>query len=405
MAVQYYPSRAFDAAGRPAGLERQILAPAPGAAQSIPPAALAFLLLPAAQKVDDTVWWDSWRDPRWSAMSHYLPIPEDEIKAEQLQNLDASFEQGLTELFDSVEADDLVAFYAQLLGGTRPAVLRIKTTVLSPLAMAALLLPLDRARTEELTIAGGVLSPSLDPDRLRNWDAVVCPPGVRVPEISIDQNFRLAASETVGILRKGLEHGGALPVSFSDGAKYLLGFLESDERWIRPGKLGAETLRELPTWHLVRNPNEATMLRARVQEFLDKVEQFSGNPPARMHLKSKADLVRALLLVLCPGEESLYLAGVPTTGLVPSLFFISRIVSSDCDELASHYSEEDFYSLALQSLRECKLQYMFQPVLDWLTAQAQGDSESLLAQRAQGVLRKYAATNSWAAPDSDPARV
>src|SRR5262249_29684747 len=142
----------------------------------IPPAALAFLLMPEAARLDDTVWWETWRDPRWKSRDYHLTISEQECPVLRPEGLEQRLDCGVDELLQAVDGDRLGEFYSLLLSGPGPAVLRIAAPALSPLALAALLLPLERELTEEISVAGGVFSGRLDPAALGHWRAVVVPP-------------------------------------------------------------------------------------------------------------------------------------------------------------------------------------------------------------------------------------
>ena len=61
----------------------------------------------------------------------------------------------------------------------------------------------------------------------------------------------------------------------------------------------------------VQREEEAIFLRKRVAGFINDVESRSMSPERR-HLETKSDLLRALLLVLCPGSESLRAVSLPS---------------------------------------------------------------------------------------------
>ncbi len=387
LAVQYYASRAFDAAGRPAGMERQVLGPMPVGHDSLPAAALAFLLLPAAAKLDDSIWWESWRDPRWPAMGHYLPIGEEHCPILSVGDLEANLSQGLEELFEAVSADDLCLFYAQLLSGAVPAILRAQMAVLSPLALASLLLPVDADRAARMSLAGGILSQSIDLRRMSHWDGVVCTPNVKVPGAGDEAVRELAAAgELVALLQKGREHGGAPPARLSPGGNFLVGFIRSEERWFSPGKFGGDGLRHVGPWRMVRNEAEAATLRGEVKRFLDSIAQSSGD--ARRQLSTKADLVRALLIALCPGAESLDVVRPLSSTMVPPLYFLGRMEREDWEDVIGRFRGEEFAELVEQSVRRCVFQYMSQPVIESLQVFAASSRDRTLSQLVQMTLYK-----------------
>jgi hypothetical protein len=391
-AVRFYTSRAFDAAGRPAGVEKQILLtqlPEPGAA--IPPVALAFLLLNAAAPFDDTIWWDTWRDPAWASMSHYLVIAEEEPDCPRLDlsQLENKIEQGLSELLNAVDESSLVHFYAQLLSGASPAVLKTASGPLSPLAMAALLLPIERGQTDELSIAGGVSS-ALQPTKFARWDEVVCTldSAVMAPTVSGNPGD---ARHLVEVLKGAQANGGHFPAPPSPGTLFLEGFLKSDGRWVAPGTLGTQALQALGPWPTVKRPREAADLRNLVASFLDHLRHLHErgcNADQLRHMATKYDLLQALLIVLCPGPETYktFLDDRGRSNLVPALYFLSRIEPEDRDDLAARYTHEQFRDLAAASLNGSEIpQPLTRGVRDFLE-QARSDPSSLMARYAADAL-------------------
>ena len=382
-AVRFYASRAFDAAGRPGGVEKQILAPLPEAYATIPPVALAFLLLDAASPFDDTIWWDHWRNPAWTSMSHYLSIDEKDCPRLDIGQLDAMIEQGLSELLDGVDESRLVLFYSQLLAGASPAVLMTQGTTLSPLAMAALLLPLERSQTEELSIAGGV-SPARDASKVAEWNEIVCTID-NAPPLPGDTRD---GARLVELLKLGQANGGQFPAPPSLGGLFLEGFVKSEGRWLAPGTLGTEALRTLGPWSTVKSPREAAGLRNLITDFMEdlrKLKESGGSRDELNHKATKYELLQSLLVVLCPGPET-YQVFQFGCEQVPALYFISRIEPEDWNDLAGRYTRDQFLNLAAHSLEVARIGQLARAVRDFLLEQAQRDQSGLMAQYAAAAL-------------------
>jgi hypothetical protein len=348
VAVKCYPSRAFDAAGRPGVVEKQVLA---ADANGLPPVALAFAILPATAALDDNIWWNTWRDPRWKSLEYHLPIADHECPAISTADLDTRLDRGVAELLDAVSGEALQQFYAQLLAANGLAVLRMEGTTLSPLALAALLLPLDRQTAERVSLAGGVPSTRLDASRLAHWSGVACPSSVTTSEVApASDKYRTMAADFVRKLERSVSRGEghATPLNLSAGGNFLLGFLESPELWFAPGRAGKESLASVGPWPVVHREEEAIFLRHKVKDFIADVESMAMGTERR-HLATKADLLRALLLALCPGSDSLDAVSMPSM-FVPALLFASRIEVQDWETLGT-YSAVEFQMLARQSLQ------------------------------------------------------
>lgn len=388
IAVKCYRSRAFDAAGRPGGVEKQVLAADDNGA---PAAVLAFLLLAAAEPFEDSVWWESWRDPRWTSLEFYLPIPEEQCPVLAMEKFDPLSQQGIGELLEAVPGARLEDFYAQLLAGQTPVIFPIAGQPLPPLALAALLLPLDPPLAARVSFAGGFPSRNLDPARLSHWSAIACPPDVSAPEVAPPREFRAEAAAMVRLLERG-RAASPTPlepreIQLSDGGSFLIDFLESPERWIAPGERGSWSLTKVGPWRVVRHEDEADLLRDRVRRFAAEIDAMPDSP-AKKHLATKVDLLRAMLLVLCPGTESIEAAGLPATGRVPALYFAGRIESPDWPELG-RYSAQEFATLARHSLEQTVLPAMVRPVAQWLEVCAGREESGKLGGYARMALRHF----------------
>jgi len=141
---------------------------------------------------------------------------------------------------------------------------------------------------------------------------------------------------------------------------------------------------------------------SKVTQFLESITASTGD--ARRHLTTKADLVRALLLALCPGPESLRVVRPLASKLVPALYFLERIEHEDLEVVVGHYRAEEFEELARQSMQGCDLFAMSKPVAECLRDLAIASTDRNLAQLAKNALRKFPPTFLQADPDSDLAK-
>ncbi len=171
-AIGAYPSRATDAWGRSAVLEKLVLhwrRPAP----EFPAALAALALLPAAALGDDRLWWDRVDEGDWQRPDYALPIwPEDcpPVRIDRA-GLESVIETGIDTLSRTLDPERLAAVYAGLLSGQRPVLLRGLESPLPPAALAALLLPLTPDQAARCSLAGWVPATLIDPDDLGiNWD-------------------------------------------------------------------------------------------------------------------------------------------------------------------------------------------------------------------------------------------
>ncbi|MGB7984547.1 MAG: hypothetical protein WCF54_05255 [Terracidiphilus sp.] len=373
MAVRYYPSNAVDAGGRPAGAESQVLAAAFDVPDSMPAAALAFLLLPEAPNLNEEVWWEQHRDRRWPDSDFFLTIPREErwqIEAGADPDLRPRLRKGVEELFKALGCGEaygsendgdkrLTNFYEQLLAGSALAVLKTPVGQLSPLAMAALLLPLERRRADQLRLAGGLLSPWFAPERLGNsWDAVICGPEVRFSAEAAKQAVPFSshdsreAARMVQMLHDGLEFDGDSAPELSPGGKLFWNFLRSKERSLTPGLYSISKFKsaEFP---IVTDELERNRLLEEMRLFFNKyqrmeIEKQHECEDARRQLDVKGDLVRALFLVLCPGKETRKQVGQFSSDRVPPLFLLAEVDEPGQMKVVEEYGPE-FVNLAEQS--------------------------------------------------------
>jgi hypothetical protein len=167
-----YRSRAVDAAGRAATVEKQVFEwrRPPDA-----PAALgALLLLPRVGQATDAVWWGQERGRTWSDPDFALPIPAAPLLPVAEEEITRVIAEGCRELAETVPFDELQQFFSTLLAGVRPAVLAGLGRPLGPAALAALLLPLERETSDRLSLAGWVPSSRFSLEVLgARWDALL----------------------------------------------------------------------------------------------------------------------------------------------------------------------------------------------------------------------------------------
>jgi hypothetical protein len=197
-----YPSSARDSDGRSA-LETQVLFWRREAAQGV--AASAFAMLHTVSAWDKSIWWEHWnRKEDWEREEFYVPLdpetcPPVELDAGLLSDLIA---RGRNQLLETVGENQLRDFYASLLAGSGVAILRGASAPLEPLALAALLLPLDATLAESVSLAGGVLLNYFDEAKLAHWKGVVCQKGLQaVPEMP---EMAPAVVERAGLLARSL---------------------------------------------------------------------------------------------------------------------------------------------------------------------------------------------------------
>lgn len=178
LAVCSYPSRAVDAAGRKATIEKQVMAwrrPA-----ELPAILGAFALLPAVATASDSLWWDHSGDARWAESDFVLPLDATAKPPILIQEsrLAEAVERGIQALLAALGSDSLARLYGCLLAGQRGLFLEPRSAEpLAPEALAALLLPLPRELADGLSLAGGIPSQRFDPASLAARWAVLATHG------------------------------------------------------------------------------------------------------------------------------------------------------------------------------------------------------------------------------------
>lgn len=171
-AVHCYPSRAQAGAGP--GLEKQLLEwrrP-----QDLPAALGALVLLPQAERLDDTIWWGKSGDDGDFADGLHLALAPDETTEIPYDEIDlqATILAGCRELAQATDPTALTALYGQLLAGAKGIALPGLKGPLSGAALAALLLPLPRERADRLGLVAWLPSRRLRPGQtLHPWDLIL----------------------------------------------------------------------------------------------------------------------------------------------------------------------------------------------------------------------------------------
>ncbi|WP_020504901.1 TRAFAC clade GTPase domain-containing protein [Lamprocystis purpurea] len=171
-AVRCYPSRA-PAGGRP-GLEKQLIEwrrP-----QDLPAALGALVLLPQAERLDDTIWWGKSGDDGDFADGFHLALAPDETTEIPFDEIDlqTTILAGCRELAEATDPPALAALYTRLLAGAKGIALPGLTGPLSGAALAALLLPLARERADRLGLVAWLPSRRLRPGQtVHPWDLIL----------------------------------------------------------------------------------------------------------------------------------------------------------------------------------------------------------------------------------------
>lgn len=197
VAMRIYPSRARDAASRSGFLEKQLLILRRH--EEIPAALAAMVLLPRVAQMSDQVWWPYRESSDWSRPDFVLKLESQEnlpitVSADELKT---RIELGTSELKEKIGMDQLASLYQALSDGLRPTFLPDLDQPLSPEALATLLLPLERAKADQLSLAGWIPSARVQTEGLANWDLV----------IGINQQFSAKRTAAIENVRFGLADG------------------------------------------------------------------------------------------------------------------------------------------------------------------------------------------------------
>jgi hypothetical protein len=371
-AIRGYPSRARDAAGRPGGLEKQF-----GyweEDRALPAAAAAFLLLDAASNWDDTLWWDTWSDPRWLDLSYRLAIGPEQCRplVWNLQTLGRLIDEGLTELKAAADLGALTGFYEQILSGNQPTLLSVRAS-LPPLAVAALLLPLSREKAGSLSVAGWLPSRQFRADRLTNWTAVACPGEPPAGQQASERAQSLARSIVSGrpepsarSAESAVKSGGMGASGRSTAGEPLSGilkaFLASESRVWDPAQLD---IAACPTLAL----SESLVAIAALRTYDRAVEEDNRFPSdelrqtaRREHLNLKGDMARALLYVMAPEDRIVNKFPPREKALVPALWFAPLLNEKQWERFDA-YSADTLVQLVRHSVDVRRLR---DPLGHWL---------------------------------------
>lgn len=381
-AVGTYPSRATDAWGRGAVLEKQVWhwrRPTP----SLPPALAALALLPAVAGADDRLWWDRVDQGDWQRPDYALPLGSDACPRVRIggPDLERVIEDGIAALRGTLDPELLAKAYACLLAGQGPALLRGLESPLSPAALAVLLLPLTPKQAARCSLAAWVPAALTDPGDIgRNWDlAATAQPG---PSPSIAPEYLDLGAVLAEALLAGdpgqLGRGSARPpASQSQDLAEPAPPPTPEDAPSRPEGLG-HSIHPSPRMHLrpetaAASPGLGYLYRfadriglrrldlALVGEDLRAIARYSllepGSDPAGHPLIGwlatltkqrpdwvdardwgiKIDQLRSAALFLLPHPRTLDLVGLPDSPAVPALLAaLAADPRAVRDELAAH---------------------------------------------------------------------
>jgi len=356
-----YPSRAVDAGGRRGFLEKQLLDWAnPG---RLPAAAGALLLLPVLSHWTDEIWWHRLREQDWSLHESVLGLAAAECGPFATAELEAAIRRGLAGL-DAVDEAVLAHFYAALLGGDRPACLPGLAEPLPAEALAALLLPLERARADALSLAGWIPSRRYSLEDLgRHWDALVLPTRADPPTLSARamqrqeearRCVRALRERSPAVLAPTRPPGKPSAAAFEPkpaGANRL-GYRLQDESWpilpgarldLSPPDADASPIlrllhefaatvdrRVLESAWVKANLKPLALSEAEGRQLCQWVEELAQAPrphyAERRQWEMKADLLRALAVLLSPA--SFRQAGIAMPKGESLLFYAKSLIET-----------------------------------------------------------------------------
>jgi hypothetical protein len=359
MAIHAYPSRARDAAGRSGGLEKQLLFAR--ADSAMPPTVAAFILLEAASRLDDSVWWDTWNDPNWEDYRYHLVLPPEPDIAWSTASLAQRIERGIEELRTKFSHSALAAFYQDILNSRLPAFLCAEPDLISPEALASLLLPLPPATAAKTSLLSGLPDSRLAADRLQAWTGVVSRLNTAVPPVAAGPNAQRMAESLISA-NPGLLASDATTESVAvpagpkvreRTAQRLIDFLESAEFRALCGPELA-----VADWRAIRSEAEIQALVERIRLLESDLEQDRSFPddPERYRaridqLRVKYDQARSWLYAFAPGPRILEQAPPRPGTPVAALRFVHLLAPEDW-VLLNRYTEENWARLIAHSLKQ-----------------------------------------------------
>jgi hypothetical protein len=358
-AIHAYPSRAIDAAGRRGFLEKQVLEwrPPQGASAALG----ALLLLPCGARMTDEIWWDRSAGVPWSRPDSVLAIDEADHQPLVMdeQSLAAAIERGRDALRDVLDQHALLVFYEQLLASDHPAFLTGLRQPLPPEALAALLLPLPRAISDRISLAGWVpTSRPIFGELASRWDVVVTtanPQAASQRSLSDRRAEQMARQllaeeplESFAPQRKEMTTTPARPRAASVSSEHMLRPMRPLD--LKPPDGGVETIL-FDLYEFARMPSrrwlepKALADRDRIPRLTpdsaasicDWVRQVCDRPPGYADPEQwqvKVDLLRSAALVLAPYPATLRQVGAPgADSRVPALLFGLLLPPDQSDRL------------------------------------------------------------------------
>lgn len=295
VAMAAYPSRARDADGRAGGLEKQYLVCQPERS-GLSPAAIALCLLPVVAALPESVDAKLWGGAEWEDSGYRYTFPVEDCPQVSCdpETLRAQLERGVAELALSVGRESLEMFYDRLLRGKRPSLLTDLQEDLTPLALAALLIPLPHSLASSFSMASEAPVRTFDAVRFGNWSAVARNDTGEVVASGLEAK-RMAAIVLDGPARQDTVTQAAPKET---AVTFLSKFLKSRARRFP---------RIPPDVQLSCTEEEAFGLIDEIRAFEATTTDLLPEPERRIaqarHLAVKAGLARAFLYAIAPYDS------------------------------------------------------------------------------------------------------
>jgi hypothetical protein len=407
-AIGAYPSRATDALGRQAGVEKVILQWRRSA--DGPPASLAALaLLPRAAEADDRLWWDRVDEGDWQRPDYALPLEPSACPTSGLIDAAALGEQidhGIESLAETLGVERLARIYALLLGGAHPVMIRGQVRPLPPSALAALLLPLAPERAETLSLTAWVPSMLVDAADVGTEPAVDqadLARGTRLAEALLER-----APERLARTRPLTERSPADEVELSSVIDALKTPPSSDALEPADDRLPSRgwSLHPNPRLGLEPAPPDQTPALAYLYELADRInlrridlrrlrvamdgqprllpagedparhplvawiQALRSNIPPEVHPQEwqfKIDQLRSAALVLLPSARTLAIVGLPEGehARVPALLVALALDPKQTGQALAEHGLDALQQILRQSLG-CHNPYLVEKIHRWM---------------------------------------